>query len=115
MATISVQIGAIDAAGNTVWKVAPLNVTASQPTLLPSSWNTLNVGGGGNVIGMDIHTDGTFVHWGDVFGGWISNVNNAGSNGNWKQLFTATSLPNSQFPRTFWTGIYYIKMATSHF
>ncbi len=84
------------------------------PGVLPSSWNDLNVGGGGNVIGMDIHSDGTFAHWGDVFGGYISNVSNAGSNGNWQELFTAASMPNTNFPRTFWAGIYYIKIAPSN-
>jgi hypothetical protein len=79
-----------------------------------STWNDLNVGGGGNVIGMDIHADGTFVHWGDVFGGWISSVSNAGSNGNWQQLFTSTSMPNTNYPRTFWSGTYYVKIAPSN-
>jgi hypothetical protein len=79
-----------------------------------SAWHDLNVGGGGNVTGMDIHADGTFVHWGDVFGGWISNVANAGSNGNWQQLFTAASMPNTNYPRTFWSGAYYVKIAPSN-
>lgn len=80
-----------------------------------SQWNTLQVGGGGNVIWLDINpTDGTLLSGGDVFGAWISTTSNAGSNGNWKQLFTASSMPNTQIPRTFFTGSYPFKSAPSN-
>lgn len=77
-------------------------------------WNWLQISGGGNVIGLDINSDGTFLSWGDVFGGWISSTVNAGSNGNWQQLFSATSMPGTNLPRTYWTGIYYAKSAPTN-
>jgi hypothetical protein len=45
-------------------------------------WQSLSIGGGGNVVGLDVNpTDGTFLHNGDVFGAWIST--NSSGFGNW--------------------------------
>ena len=79
-----------------------------------SAWRDIQISGGGNVAGIDIHSDGTILQRGDVFGLWMSNVSNAGSNGNWQQLFTAASMPNVNFARTFWTGVYDAKCAPSN-
>lgn len=78
-------------------------------------WQDLSISGGGNVASIDINqTDGTIFQCGDVFGAWISNVANAGSNGNWQQLLTAASLPSTNAARVFWTGAYAAKSAPSN-
>lgn len=80
-------------------------ITALPYQAVASAWHDLQVGGGGNVVGLHINpTDGTFLHWGDVFGGYVSNTANAGSNGNWQQVITAASMPNVGDARDFFTG-----------
>lgn len=80
-----------------------------------SGWYQLQAGGGGNIVGMDINpSDGTFLVSGDVFSTWISNVSNAGSNGNWNQLYNASSVPSVNPMRTFFTGGYAGKSAPSN-
>jgi hypothetical protein len=77
----------------------------------PVGWYDLQIGGGGNVIGIDINpTDGTFLAWIDVGGLWLSNT----SGGTWTQLVNATSMPSPQLTAQHFTGVYYAKSAPSN-
>lgn len=79
-----------------------------------NAWRDIQISGGGKVAGIDIHSDGTILQRGDVFGLWLSNVSNAGSNGNWQCVLNASSMPNAQVSRVFWTGVYDAKSAPSN-
>jgi hypothetical protein len=82
----------------------------SNPTN-PIGWNDLQIGGGDNVIGLDINpADGTFLAWIDVGGLWLSNT----SGGAWTQPVNATSMPIPQDTATYFTRIYAAKSAPSN-
>ena len=70
----------------------------------PNNWQTLKVGAGGFVDGLDIAPDGTMVVRTDTFGAYIWN----GSA--WQQLVTATSMPTT----TGAPGVYEIQIAPSN-
>jgi hypothetical protein len=56
-------------------------------TLVDPVWQTLKIGGGGWVTGLDIAPDGTMVARTDTYGAYIWNGTQ------WQQLVTATSMP----------------------
>jgi len=91
--------------------MAVLTSLFQPPATIPVGWYDLQIGGGGNVIGLDINpTDGTFLAWVDVGGLWLSNT----SGGTWTNLLNATSMPNPQVSATYYNGVYYAKSAPSN-
>ena len=76
-----------------------------------SNWQTLKVGAGGLITGIDIAADGTEVIRTDTYGAYIWNGTQ------WQQLVTASSMPASfvaaQFGNTA-QGVYEIQVAASN-
>ena len=76
-----------------------------------SNWQTLKVGAGGVITGIDVASDGTEVIRTDTYGAYIWN----GSE--WQQLVTASSMPAAfvaaQFGNTA-QGVYEIQVAASN-
>ena len=58
-------------------------------TVVDPTWQTLKVGAGGWVTGLDIAPDGTMVGRTDTYGAYIWNGTQ------WQQLVTATSMPTA--------------------
>ena len=103
-----------DADGNAITSTALIG--ALQP--VGAQWDTLKVGGGGWVTGIDVAADGTKVTRTDTYGGyyWTGSA--------WTQLVTKSSMPGADFgfdvngDSLSGGGIYEIAIApsnTSHF
>lgn len=73
-----------------------------------SSWNTLAIGAGGFLRGIDIAPDGTIVANTDTFGAYIRN----GSR--WDQLVTSTRMPIGVQTPLNADGVYSIRIAPSN-
>lgn len=66
-------------------------VGAMQLAAVPSQWDTLKVGGGGYVTGIDVAADGTKVVRTDTYGGYVWNGTA------WSQFVNKTSMPGAYF------------------
>jgi hypothetical protein len=100
-----------------VFRCEPLSspsASSVQPPVTIPSWKILQLGAGGLSTTLDINSDGTLLGTGDVWGGWISSVNNAGGNGNWLTPFNFASMPDPIATRTFWTGVSALVSAPSN-
>lgn len=95
------------------------------PIGVPSflSWQSLKIGAGGLITGIDMAPDGTMVCRTDVFGGYYYNASapnpgNAGGTGAWQQLCTTTSLASASSlintPFVAADGLYEIRVAPSN-
>ena len=76
-----------------------------------NNWQTLKVGAGGFVTGIDIAPDGTMVVRTDTYGAYIWNGTQ------WQQLVTSTSMPAAFVQQTSATsaqGVYEIQIAPSN-
>ena len=83
-------------------------LTGASPN--PVAWYDLQIGGGGNSIGIDINpTDGTAVTWVDVAGAWLLNDGATP----WSQLVNGTSMSWATGGQYF-TGSYYAAVAPSN-
>ena len=72
------------------------------------NWQTLNVGAGGLLSGIDVTPDGTMVARTDTYGAYIWNGDE------WQQLITATSMPAGFVtPNSNIEGVYEIQIAPS--
>jgi hypothetical protein len=73
------------------------------------TWQTLNVGAGGWLTGIDVAPDGTMVARTDTYGAYIWN------GAQWQQLITATSMPAGFVtPNSNSEGVYEIQIAPSN-
>src|SRR5205823_6069132 len=72
-----------------------------------NNWQTLKVGAGGYLTGIDIAPDGTMVVRTDTYGAYVWN----GSQ--WQQLVTSTSMPAANVSIGNNEGVYEIKIAPS--
>lgn len=84
----------------------------------PSVWQSVLIGGGGFVTGMDIHPDGTLVCRVDVFGAYIGSTILGTV---WRQLITSLSMPvayMASVPSTelpyLGGGVYEVRIAPSN-
>ena len=73
----------------------------------PNDWQTLDVGAGGYLTGMDIAPDGTMVVRADTYGAYIWNGTE------WQQLVTSTSMPAAFVGPGWGQGVYEIQIAPS--
>jgi hypothetical protein len=84
-------------------------------TVTNTSWQTLKVGAGGFVRGLDIAPDGTTVGRTDTYGAYLWNATTS----SWMQLVTAASMPAAFVSANFDTntlgqGVYEIQIADSN-
>jgi large repetitive protein len=74
----------------------------------PNNWQTLDIGAGGYISGIDIAPDGTMVGRTDTSGAYIWNGTS------WQQLVTATSMPAAFVAPNIGEGVYEIQVAASN-
>ena len=73
-----------------------------------SDWQTLKVGAGGLLSGLDISNDGTMVVRTDTYGAYVWD------GAQWQQVVTATSMPAAFVHPGFSAGVYDIQIAPSN-
>lgn len=76
----------------------PLGIASS--AFFTPAWQSLRLGGGGNLQGMHTYADGTILTHGDVFGGWVYKTSGSATQDgtaypapSWQLLVTTDSLP----------------------
>ncbi|URD61544.1 Ig-like domain-containing protein [Sphingomonas sp. KRR8] len=72
---------------------------------MDAAWQTLKVGAGGFITGIDVAPDGTMVARTDTYGAYIWNGTG------WTQLVTAASMPSGTFAAA---GVYEIRISASN-
>lgn len=104
------DVAAVDGTGN-VSSVSSLlsTTTLAGPDTYGTTWNPVNIYGGGWIVGMDIAPDGTKVARADVFGAYLWDGTQ------WDQLVTAQSMPagTNGFGSGQQLGAYEIRVAPS--
>jgi hypothetical protein len=75
---------------------------------MSNDWQSVDIGGGGFVTGMDIAPDNTMVVRTDTYGAYIWN------GAQWQQLLTSTSMPTAFVIPSSGQGVYEIRIAPSN-
>lgn len=84
-----------------------------------TTWQTLRIGAGGFITGIDVATDGTKVVRTDSYGAyWFNpsapNPGNAGGIGSWQQIVSVASMPAADAGLDLNAGVYEIAVASSN-
>jgi hypothetical protein len=88
--------------------LAPAITLAATSTFGSYTWNTLKIGAGGFLTGMDMAADGTQVIRADTFNGFVW------TGSTWRPLLTTQTMPAADAQYGTGTGIYEIKIAPTN-